>query len=147
MLRGCIIAVVCVAALVIIAGAIGAWYIFHTVKPAGVSAREFVLAARRDAEKFAQGKTDVDCVNEAMRRASAATDMAGQARASMFLRGCIDAARDTGYCSHVPAGFFGGPKWAADQCRHQPAQRAVGDPCVGVMTSVYQACQQRRWRR
>src|SRR5437773_11271047 len=101
--------------------------------------------AHTEPKTFARGRRDVDCVDEAMRRAEAAPDMTGQARVSMFLRSCIEAARDTGLCSRVPSGFFGGPRWAMDQCRNRPAQR-VNDPCVGVMNGVYQACLQRHLR-
>src|SRR5881392_3406305 len=94
MVRGCIIAAVCVTALLIVGMGVAAWFIFHTVKPRNVSLRDFARMADTEAKTFARGRRDVDCVDEAMRRAEAAPDMTGQARVSMFLRSCIEAARD-----------------------------------------------------
>ena len=146
MARGCIIAAICVAAVLIVGMGIAAWFIFRTVKPPNMSMREFARVTEVEAQKFARDRRDVDCVDEAMRRADATNDMAGQARASMFLQPCLDAARNTGLCSRVPRGFFDGARWAAEQCRNRP-QRATGDPCVGIMNGVYQACSRRHLRR
>ncbi len=146
-MRGCVIAGIAVVVLLIIGFGVVGFLVYRSMKPPHGSLADLAKEVRAEGTAFGRGKADVDCIEEGLRRADVATDMAGQVRAQLLVRYCFETARDTGFCARVPSGVFAAGTWAGKECQGRPMSKpASHSNCIGIYNAATQYCHERRRR-
>jgi hypothetical protein len=124
--------------LCFIAAGAGAYYWFKKNGPRVAAAGRKVM---NEAEEFGRKHTDVECVDEALRRASTDSSFTAQVKTRIFAQSCLKVATPTTtLCSAVPAPneIFEVAKWSTTECSKRGM--AGDQTCAGVMQTLPPHC-------
>lgn len=95
----------------------------------------------REGAHFGSGRDAQACLDEALRRLEAASDILDEARNKAWLAACLKtAAVSTGFCGDIPPRqeIWASATWAAQRC--EKAGRKGQQPCARLIGAVQERC-------
>ncbi len=103
--------------LLVVAAAVGLFYVARTYGPGIIEAGKHSMEEGREYGRRADNE---GCLNEAVARQARADGFTAMIKINVFMRACLEASRPTpGFCDGVPGRteIMKGARWQMDQCK------------------------------